>query len=362
MNDLLKLLHQHKGGKAVTITVPFENSSFAHKVNETHVKSVIKKAQDELKKLGEDHKQISQNLNAILKQIDFSKPGEGIGIFASSTIAKFIHYHLPVKERLIISEFFDTHDVIYTTLELPEYYTLLISDKHTRLFRGTGKQLQEIEDKNFPMRYVEEHQYPSTPSLLDAGTEVSAVKEMRETQYLRQVDNKLSDYLLKDKLPIVIMGVTQHIGYFNQITKHAALIAGEVRGNFDYVEMGKIETIASQEITTYRKRQTEKELLKVKEAVGNHLCVYGLSDVYKAAMEGKGNILFVEKDFTAPGELNDDSFHLTEAEESNVITKTAIDIVTQVIEEVIKKGGKVHFVENGELTNYGRIALLLRYA
>jgi hypothetical protein len=161
---------------------------------------------------------------------------------------------------------------------------------------------------------------------------------------------------------MVLMGVVQHLSFFNQNTKHTTLIAGEIRGNFDHVSKDKIETLASQEITTYRKAQTDKELLALKESVGNHLCVYGLNNVYAAAKEGKGNILFVEKDFTAPGELTDNSFHLPEAEEDTVITKTAVDIVSKIMEEVIKKGGKVHFVENDELTDNGRIALLLRYS
>jgi hypothetical protein len=361
MNDLLKLLYQHEGGKAVTITVPFEKSPFVHNVNEAHVKSAIKKAGDELKKLGEDHKQISQNLDTILDQIDFSKPGEGIGIFVSSKIAKFTHYHLPVKERVIISEYFDTHDLIYSIQQIPNYYVLLLSGKHTRLYKGMGEQLQEIEDKNFPMHYTEEHQFDATPTFMSPGVEVSAVKEMREVQYLRRVDAKLSDYLLQDKLPIVLMGVVQHLSYFTQNTKHAALIAGEVRGNFDHILKDKIETLAFQEIAAYHKSQADKELLALKESIGGHLCVYGLRDVYKAATEGKGNILFVEKDFTAPGELNDNSFNLYEAEEGTVLEKTVIDVVTAVMEEVIKKGGKVHFVDNGELVDNGRIALLLRY-
>jgi predicted transcriptional regulator len=37
------------------------------------------------------------------------------------------------------------------------------------------------------------------------------------------------------------------------------------------------------------------------------------------------------------------------------------DAVDEVIEEVLGKQGKVVFVENGALTDHGRIALVLRY-
>ncbi len=83
-----------------------------------------------------------------------------------------------------------------------------------------------------------------------------------------------------------------------------------------------------------------------------------IGDVWALAHEGRGDLLIVEDDFHYPARLD--------ASGKNIVDDPAApgaieDAVDDIIEEVLNKKGKVAFVDNGQLIDHGRIALVLRY-
>ena len=76
--------------------------------------------------------------------------------------------------------------------------------------------------------------------------------------------------------------------------------------------------------------------------------------------QGRGDTLLVEEDFHYPARLDESGTKLTPTED---ITAPDVidDAVDEIIEGVLDKQGKVVFVENGQLTQHQRIALILRY-
>jgi hypothetical protein len=68
----------------------------------------------------------------------------------------------------------------------------------------------------------------------------------------------------------------------------------------------------------------------------------------------------VEQSFEYPARLDEDSQNLIPAED--VTAPDVIDdAVDEIIEFVIGMGGKVTFMEDGQLEEHQRIALILRY-
>jgi hypothetical protein len=83
--------------------------------------------------------------------------------------------------------------------------------------------------------------------------------------------------------------------------------------------------------------------------------------VWRAAQEGKGLTLLVEKDLVKPGFVREnDRFNLflsPPVEKHDILA----DAVETIIETVISKNGRVVMVGNGRLMNFDQIALMLRY-
>jgi hypothetical protein len=71
-------------------------------------------------------------------------------------------------------------------------------------------------------------------------------------------------------------------------------------------------------------------------------------------------LLLVEEDYHFPGRTDETDQHLFAAEDPTA-PDVMPDAVDEIIETVLAKQGKVVFVENGQLEQHQRIAMVLRY-
>jgi hypothetical protein len=95
-------------------------------------------------------------------------------------------------------------------------------------------------------------------------------------------------------------------------------------------------------------------------AVGQQRVSATVGEVWRKANEGRGSLLLVEEDFHFQGMLDETGTHLLPAGDPTVAGVIA-DAVDEIVETVLNKGGRVVFMQNGELADFQRIALILRY-
>jgi hypothetical protein len=98
---------------------------------------------------------------------------------------------------------------------------------------------------------------------------------------------------------------------------------------------------------------------EMQEAVGKGNVLTDLSEIFRAAKEGKGDLLIVHNDFSQVVKMIDEnSFELID----DVTETGAIDDITNEIAwEVISKKGRAIFTEQEEIKSLGSIVLKVRY-
>jgi hypothetical protein len=272
-----------------------------------------------------------------------------------------------VAEKVILGRTFEIRELIYFHQLLHPYYLLAISKKRVRLFKGSGRDLQEIHNGDFPKIYVEEYEYerPSIASSSSSGLksferDKSVLAATRTKTFFRHADNALKKYV-RDESRLFIAGVEDEISDFENISRHTEYIAGKINGNYDVDAVHPLAETAWKKMKEYIRVFNLKLIARLEENIGNKLAVDGINNVWHAARDGKGLILLLEKDyhkraFIRPGQEGD--LLLTPpAEKYEIIPDAANDIV-QIVKE---KGGDVVILENGELEKFQHIALLLRY-
>ncbi|MBA3705290.1 MAG: hypothetical protein H0W84_05155 [Bacteroidetes bacterium] len=114
-------------------------------------------------------------------------------------------------------------------------------------------------------------------------------------------------------------------------------------------------------IINYKVLSITKKNIKLFELVGNEMVAIGFEEVWKAAKEGKGLELVVEKDLEHIGYINEREFKLRLHKPIDRGKYLFVsDIVERIIKTVYNKRGKIIFFENGELEDFGGIAMILR--
>lgn len=310
-----------------------------------------------------------KSIDQISKEIDYTHSKEGIGIFVSTRIARLVKFPFEVTEKIKVEDAFDSRDLLYYISTIIDYCVLSISRKHIHLFTAKGAELQEIKNEDFPIDYTEEYEY-SKPSrgisfgnnaFKDFERDKSVMQEVRLIDFLRKADHLLRKYV-NDHIPLVISGGKKEIADYVRTTIHTKRIIGKVAGNYNSNGHFQLANLSWKHVQNYLKNQTQNLLLNLHELIGKEMVVIGIEEVWKAAKEGKGLELIVEKDFESPAFISTDGFDLKKHKPTGRKPYLyAGDTVEKTIKTVREKKGKVVFVGNGEMKDLDAIALKLRY-
>ncbi|HEX6891101.1 MAG TPA: hypothetical protein VF141_10410 [Chryseolinea sp.] len=305
-------------------------------------------------------------LDSIRDRIGYIRFQEGLAIFISPNVFKIELLPFPVKEKVMLGKNFEVRDLIYFSQFLKPYYLVALSKKRVRLFKGSGHDLQEIINDDFPKQYVEEYEYAmpsigsSSGALKDFERDKSILQETRQKSFLKQADDTLKKYM-KDDTPLFVAGVGEELANFSHLSHHVKKIAGKIAGNYDVDAVHPLAESAWEQIKKMIKTSQDELLLRLQENFGKQLAVDGMRNVWKAAKEGKGLTLLLEKDYQVTGycdPLNDSHLYLTRPPGKYEAIMDAADEVISVVKE---KGGNVVIVENGQLKEYEHVAMILRY-
>lgn len=371
-HEVEKLLSE-SGEPCVSIIVP------THRLSNDRIKDsdVVKKAVEYAKKLlrqnymnPEYNTDILLNtLDEMVAGIDYTHSKNGIGIYISPRVQKIVKFPFPVIEKVKVGNSFESRDLLYHLNNIIDYYILSISKKHIHLFSGKGEEFQEIRNEEFPVNYEETYEYakPSrgnsfgSNQLKEFEKDKSILQEIRLVDFLRIIDTSIGKYV-NEHTPLVVSGGKKEIEDYLQVTHHKKRIIGKVSGIFNFNGNVQLASHAWLQVQNYLKEQNKLQLSNLREYVGKEMVATGIEDVWKAAYEGKGLQLFVEKDMEHHAFISSDGSVL---KLRKPFRKNNYVYVNNAVERTIKlvreKKGKIIFVDNGDLSDFDEIALQLRY-
>ena len=368
-SDIDQMLAE-KGNLCISIVVPTHRYSRERIQDPKTVYKAVEKAKHLLQNSAwpkDTIQQIEIKLNAVRQKIDYLHLQDGLAIFVSPNISKLFLLPFQVKEKVILAKKFEIRDLFYYAQFLKPYYLLAVSKKRIPLYRGEGRDLHEIRNNDFPQEYAEEYEYAhpsvdssSSMSLKSFERDKSVLQEIRQKTFLKHVDHAINKYLKSD-IPLLIAGVEETLSNFEHVTHHLNHVVGKIQGDYAHDALHALSDLAWKKMNEHIKASQKDILLKLQEDIGRRLAVDGIREVWKSAKEGKGLTLIVEKDFQPTAYIdpsNDLKIYLSPPSGKYEIILDAADEIIGIVKE---KGGNIVIVENGELEQYGHIAMLLRY-
>ena len=358
-HDLQELQEIHTY-PCLTITLPTHRTWPDNKQDPIRVKNLVTEATNRLR--GEFSKRelapVLERLGALVDEIDYNYTLDGLVLAVNRDMAR--EYVLPfaLKERVVVDGTFFTRDLVRALNRTERYWVLSLSEQPTRLYSAAREHLEEITTGGFPMQ----HTGPGGDAPLPGGLGVnrSAYRDDRHRQFFRAVDQALGAFMADDPLPLAIAGIDRHQSFFREVSSHAGGTIAALPGNYDHMtahDLGRLIWPPVEEGFTARRLEA---LDRLGVAVGQHRASSTLGEVWRQADFGRGELLVVEDGYHQPARIN--RMGLLELQ---VDDPTAPDVLDDAVDEtittVLAKGGRVVFVEDGELALHSRIALILRF-
>ena len=356
----IDLLQKISGYPALSITLPTHRTSPENRQDPIRVGNLVAEARERL--LTEFSKReiepLLDRLEKLVDTIDYRYALDGLALFINRDFARAFFLPFSLKERVAVDETFYTRDLIYAMNRTPRYWVLVLSEQPSRLFEGSHETLIEVKEDVFPLT----HTGPGGESPLPGGFGIkkSQYRDERHRQFFRQVDAALRPFLLDDPLPLIVVGVDRYLAFFKEVSEHKDAISATLEGSHDSTPEHELGELVWPVVKQALAKERQKYLDELDQAIGERKYASAIGEVWRMAQAGRGRLLLVEEDFHYPARVDESGLHIEPAEDAEA-PDVLDDAVDEVITTVLEKGGKVVFLENGQLDAHSRIALILRY-
>ena len=358
--DELKKVMSYRSYPCVSILAPTHRTSPGSKQDPITVKNLVKEA---ITRLNQEFSQrdiqpVIDRIESIVSSIDYTRTADSMAIYACRDFSARYDLPVTVKEQVIIDETFATRSLVYATSRNPRYLVLALSEKPTRLFDIFLDTPVEITNGEFPAFFIDDEEKAPRPT--GEIVNMSSYRDEQYNKFFKKIDKAVSALVKDTKIPLVITGVDRYLSYYKDITELNSQIAGEIKGSYDKSTPHELAKLTWPVIENFMVKRKSDMIKKLEEAIGSGHFSSGIDQVWNTAFEGRGLMLLVEEGFQFPAVISEDNTILAPAEES---TSPGIvdDAVDEIIEEVINRGGEVHFVDKDDLKIHNRIAMILRY-
>lgn len=264
----------------------------------------------------------------------------GLAVYASAALARTVVLPVEVEDRTVVDPSFATRDLVRALHRTPRHAVLVLSERRAALFDGQSGRLAPAAGNRFPIDL--------------AGLGVPDLSTA-----MRVVDRALGAHLRLHPAPLVVAGPERTVAAFTAVSRHTARLAGTVHGAVEHAGLEDLAARTRPVLERYLLSRQDDALALLDRRAGAHRVASGIASAWLAARTERPEMLAVEEGFRFPARLSPDgdlAVPADDAEAPDVID----DLVDELIEAVLDRGGWVALVRDGALAGHDRVALSVR--
>lgn len=349
----IKALKDLKGVPCVSILLPTHRTMPDADRDPMVLKNLIREAERRLQ--NEFSKSVANDLVGKLNQLaaehNFRNGLDGLALYVSADTAQIVRLPIPVEARVVIDGTFATRELYRAMHGQQAYFILHLTNESARLFDAYGNRISaEVRNELFP--FLNDVPVPTGHSPSD-----SARSDNRIREFLNRMDKRLQSFLTEQAARLVVVATDRVQSFLREVTDNKNVFIGFTTPPAEDAQPALAKKAWSV-VELWIKEQRERAVEELQDAVNDNRFASDLNDIWRAVNEGRGDMLVVEKGYYQPASFQDGLISLEDTEQA---AAQIDDIVDEIIELCLEKGGSVVFVDNEELPTFDRIGLITRY-
>jgi hypothetical protein len=358
--DDLKRIQEYRGYPALSLRVRTHRRMPEAQQDPTRVKNLIRHAEKVM--LERDisgavvHDYIHR-LDRFHKQLDWRYLDEGLCVFVAAGRLAWVMLPEPVEETVVVGETFLTRDLVRITTRTPRYHLLVLSEQATRWYQGWGRRLSEESGHGFPIENQEDSHDP--PEGFNRGVDPKSFANERSKVFLRRVAEAAKVRIKHEPAPVFVAGVDRLQALYREAAGEDA-ISGSVSGSFDGRSPHELAEALSPELERWQQERRHMVLQRFHEVKGTRNGVAGLREVGEAAAMARVDTLLVESPYSIAGNYDRETGRVITVANGGESDMAPDDVVDEIVETVMERGGNVVFYQDGRLAG-ASIGAILRY-
>ncbi|UJF15773.1 hypothetical protein LZ578_00805 [Jeotgalibaca sp. MA1X17-3] len=331
-------------------------------------KNQLKKAQNLLEEECE-----GPNCHALLEQMEKVPNDKSFWAVNKGTVAFFFTptetYYYRLNTSIQDSVEFDERPNVLPMIQefqyIENYYLLCLNYDKFSLYQGMLNKIEPVElPEDAPTTIEEVMGYEYTNPQQNTGgiagssnvhgtTELSDEREKDLKNYYRAIDTFIfENYTRESQLPVILFALTENQAAFRDISKNKMLSEERIESSPSQLNDQQIEKEVAKLSERVIKERHNAVLSRYRETTPQYKLGDQLQDLVVASMEGRIEILFIDKNIEVKGSINEDGI-LDYGGDNNLLNQVALS--------VMQKNGKVYVVERAQMPEMKDVAAILRY-
>jgi hypothetical protein len=357
LKEQLSKLASEQNHPCVSISLNTHRTHPDNLKDEVMLKNLLKEAEDRI--IAEFGKRpvasLLEKIESLGSEIDHNYNYDSLHIFLSNDTLEVIKSTWPTSnEGVHISDSFALRSIIKSFNRSESYLIMSLSQSGVKLYEALNDEIiQEIHNGDFPFS---ENMYYNTHS--DKGSDSKHLDDLVR-EFLNKVDKALVKVHQETDLGCIVICTEDNYSRLHQVADKPTAYIGNSAIDYNKTETHHLVKQSWEIIKSIQKERRTKEIAEIKEAVAHGTVLTDLQEIFKASIDGRGELLMVHEDFSQSAKMiNERDFELTK----DGSTPGAIDdIVSKIAWEVMSKKGNVLFTSQDEIKELGNIVLKTRY-
>ena len=297
----------------------------------------------EIKSLLEPFYQLQNDINFWDHTLD------SLAIFRTADYFKVFKLQRDVPNVAIVSDSFHIKPLLRIFQTTDRYEVLALSSRGLKLFEGNRDVLDEI-----PLIDVIGK---NTLSVLEEMIRLDEIEN--SDRFFREIDKSILETVSRvSGLPLFLVALPKNQSRFRSISRNPFLINEGVNLNADLMSKDELCKIVWKLARPYYDARMEELIEVYGEAQSRELGSDNISNVVKAAVEGKVETLLLEADRIIPGFIN---YKTASYEHGDLTNPEVDDLLDDIGECLLSKGGNIVMTPSHLMPTDKGIAAIYRY-
>ena len=296
-----------------------------------------------------------EKLAALPKEIDPNYNLSSLHVFLSNDTKEVVRSTWPTEHNLVfVDDTFAIRPLIKEVNRTESYVVMVLSLGGVHLYQAENDAiLHEIRDDIFPIK-ANTHYYTMPDKLSDNRLVENAIRE-----YFNEVDKGAGKHFLQTKQKCVVICTEDNYNRLLQLADRPSIYYGFAHIDYNQTSVPHLAEQAWAVVKEQQRMQRAEAIGEMKAAVSQGKVLTDLQEIFRAAKDGRGELLIVHNNFSQAVRMVDDySFQLVD---DPAIPGVVDDITSLIGWEVMLKHGRTIFTSQDEIADLGPIALKVRY-
>ena len=296
---------------------------------------------------------------------------DGLALFRSESTTAVYRLPIPVPELVVVADTYHTKPLLKFLHSNSRYLVLAVSQNAVTLYEGSPFGAGAVNLQGVPSSLREALGVPHYDrSFSAAGGWVQGGvfhgrgpgKERKKEELLRffnAIDRGLHEYLRDERMPLVLAAVKYYHPIYRQVNRYPDLLGAGLEGNYERAPSDQIHAEAWPIVSRVLQERVETWVARYRERAGTGRASEQLEEIAVAAVTGRVQLLLVAEEESVWGIL-DRKTGSVQVHARRMNAEDA-DVLDDIAEESLKRGGEVYVVPRPWMPGPGPIAALFRF-